>query len=546
MILRNYQDECVDEVFHHLEQVKSTLIVLPTGTGKTIVFATVAHRWPNKRVLVVAHREELIFQAVEKIKAVTGEVPAVEMADLRADVADGWIDQARIVVTSVQTMCRPNRMEQFRPEDFGLLIIDEAHHAPAPIYRRVIDYYGRNPDLRILGVTATPDRHDEEALGRVFESVAYNLEIYQAIDDGWLVGIDQQFVRVEGLDFSAIRTTAGDLNGGDLEAVMVAEKILHGVVVPTIELARDTPTLVFASSVAHAERMAEIANRHRGGCGFCLHGKTPREERRAVLDRYRRGEFQFLFNCGLFLEGFDETRIGCVAIARPTKSRALYAQMIGRGTRPLAGTVDEAWMEAEDRKERIALSDKPSLLVLDFVGNSGRHKLISVADVLGGNYSDDVVEKATRSAQAKSARGEAADMMTELAEARKRAEEEERQRRRAVIARARYGTVRVCPFDVFEVEPRREPGWHKGRLPTPKQLEVLAKSGIPTDGVSFWQASQLIDQVISRRSKGLCSFKQAKLLAKYGYDVNTSFEEARRIIDGLAANGWKRPEAAKG
>jgi superfamily II DNA or RNA helicase len=546
MILRDYQDECVADVFGQLEQVKSTLIVLPTGTGKTVVFATVAHRWPDGRVLIVAHREELIYQAVEKIKMITGEVPAVEMADLRADVADGWIDQARIVVTSIQTMSRPNRMEQFRPEDFGLLIIDEAHHAPALTYRRVINYYRRNPDLRVLGVTATPDRHDEEALGQVFDSVAYDLGIHRCIEDGWLCGIDQHFVRVEGLDYSAIRTTAGDLNGADLEAVMVAEKVLHGVVIPTIELARDVPTLTFAASVAHAERMAEITNRHRPGAAFCLHGKTPGEERRAVLDRYRRGEFQFLFNCGLFLEGFDETRIGCVSVARPTKSRALYAQMIGRGTRPLAGTVDEAWMEAVDRKERIALSDKPCLLVLDFVGNSGRHKLISVADVLGGNWSDDVVERATRSARARSARGESADMMAELATACKQAEEEERQRRQAVIARARYGTVRVCPFDVFEVEPKREPGWHKGRLPTPKQLEVLARSGIPTENVTFWQASQLIDQVISRRAKGLCSFKQAKLLARFGYDINTSFEDARTIIDGLAANGWKRPAAAQG
>jgi superfamily II DNA or RNA helicase len=544
MILRDYQDECVAEVFQHLEQVGSTLVVLPTGTGKTVVFATVAKLWPGKRVLIMAHREELIFQAVDKVSAVTGEPPAVEMAELRADQADGWIDQARVVVTSVQTMCRPKRLEQFNPGDFGLLIIDEAQHATAETYRRVIEYYGQNPDLRVLGVTATPDRHDEEALGKVFESVAYNLEIPQAIEDGWLVGIDQRFVRVDGLDFSLCRTSAGDLNGADLEAVMVAEKVLHGVVAPTLELARDVPTLIFASSVAHAERMAEIINRQQPGGAFCLHGKTPREERRHVLDRYRRGEFQYLCNCGLFLEGFDETRIGCVAVARPTKSRALNAQMVGRGTRPLAGTVDEPWMEADDRKERIALSAKPSLLVLDFVGNSGRHKLVSVADILGGDWSDDIVERATRAAQEKSARGEPANVMSELVEARKRLEEEERERRRAVIARARFGTVRVSPFDVFEVEPKREPGWHKGRLPTPKQLEVLGRNGIPADGVSFWQASQLIDQIISRREKGLCSFRQAKLLAKYGYGVDVSFEEARRIIDGLAANGWKRPAAA--
>src|SRR5262249_7704252 len=152
-----------------------------------------------------------------------------------------------------------------------------------------------------------------------------------------------------------------------------------------------------------------------------------------ALWRYKRGEFQFLCNCGLFLEGFDETRIANVVIARPTKSRALYAQMIGRGTRPLPGLVDENWMEADDRKEAIAQSTKPRLLVLDFVGNSGRHKLVSCADILGGKCTDDVIEKATAAARKKSTLGEPANVMEEIRLAQQQAEEEERRRRQAVI-----------------------------------------------------------------------------------------------------------------
>jgi superfamily II DNA or RNA helicase len=365
-----------------------TLAVLPTGTGKTVCFAHVAKTWLDSdrgRVLIMAHREELIQQAADKVLQVTGLHADIEMGESRADQCS-LIDQAPVVITSVQTMCRPNRHERFDPRQFGLLIVDEAHHATAPTYRRVIDHFAQNPDLRILGVTATPDRADEEALGQAFESVAFTYEIETAIQDGWLVPIEQQFVQVQGLDLSGCRTTAGDLNEGDLARIMETEENLHGVVHPALELAGDRPSLFFMASVAHAERGAEIANRHQAESAVCLHGKTPRDERREKLKAFSRGEFQHLFNCGLFLEGFDETSIAVVAMARPTKSRALYAQAVGRGTRPLPGLVD-GLDDAAARRRAIAMSHKPGLLVLDFVGNSGRHKLVSTADILGGNYS---------------------------------------------------------------------------------------------------------------------------------------------------------------
>lgn len=597
MKLREYQHQCLDEIFGDLAECASTLAVLPTGTGKTIIFSHLSKQWEDGRVLIVAHREELIYQAVDKIERVTGQRPAVEMANLRADEADGWIGEARLVVASIQSLnagprckscvcpncsekatssfdeeaaedlsekatcsrcnglgCLPGcpecmngrryRMLNFDPHQFGLVIVDEAHHSTARTYRRVLDYFRQNKDCKIVGVTATPDRADEEALGQVFESVAFTYEIPDAIRDGWLVDIEQQYVVVEDLDFSTCRTTAGDLNGDDLERVMMAEKALHGVVNPTIELAGDMPTLIFTASVAHAERVAEIINRHRKGSATCLHGKTPSEKRREELLRYKNGEYQFLVNCGLFLEGFDESRIACVAVARPTKSRALYAQMIGRGTRSLPGVVDNDWMDGEGRREAIACSSKPALLVLDFVGNAGRHKLISTADILGGNVSDEIVDMARATAAAQSANGQRVNMATEIRAAQERAEEEARRRRRMVTARASYSTQKINPFDVFEMTSKREPGWHKGRLPSEKQLEVLRKNGLEADGVSFWQANQLITEIFDRREKGKCTFKQAKLLAKFGYSSDTSFDEARGIIDKLAANNWKRPKEA--
>lgn len=526
-----------------------TLTVMPTGTGKTVLFAFVAKHWIDNdlgRVLVMAHREELIFQARAKIEQVTGEVPDVEMADSRADMG-GYHAKSKVVITSVQTMCRESRHSRFDPSDFTLLIIDEAHHATAASYRKVIDHFSQNPNLKILGVTATPDRADEQALGQIFESVAFEYSIQDAIEDGWLVPIEQQFVMVEGLDLSGVRTTAGDLNEGDLTRIMETEENLHGIVDPTIQLAGDTPTLVFASSVDHADRMAEIFNRHRPESAVCLHGKTPREERRDKLRAFSRGEYQYLCNCGLFLEGFDETSIGVVAMARPTKSRALYAQAVGRGTRPLPGIVD-GLEDSEARRLAIGHSRKPNVLVLDFVGNSGRHKLVSTADILGGNYDDNVIELAGNLARKKSARGESSDMLGELKAAQEQIEAEARRRRAAVVAKANFRAQSVNPFDVFDLTPKREPGWHKGRKPTDKQVATLQKFKVPQkdiDGLSFCGASQLLDTLIARMKNNQCTYKQAALLRKHGYSTDVSMKEATGIIDALAKNHWRRPVEAR-
>lgn len=566
MKLRPYQGQAKGSIEVELREHISTLAVLPTGCGKTIVFGHVARDWNGGRVMVIAHREELIFQARDKIQAVAGFEPEIEMGELRAG-RSGLFGNSPVVVSSVQSLnagtscphcdggktvseddsgnaleCHEcldgivRRMQRFNPFEFGLVIVDEAHHATARTYRRAIDYFCQNPDCRVLGVTATPDRGDEAALGRVFDSVAFEYGVVDAINDGWLVPIHQEWVICEDLDFSRVRTTAGDLNNTDLEQILTEEEALHQVVTPTLELSGDMATLLFATSVAHAELMAEILNRHKPKSAICIHGGTPGELRRELLKRYSQGEFQYLCGCGVFLEGFDEPRIQCVAMARPTKSRALYAQAIGRGTRPLFPPSQDT---PELRKSAIAVSAKPRLLVLDFVGNSGQHKLVSTADVLGGNYEQDVIERAVKNSQQQGAKPGGTDMVSELVAAQHDADEERRQQREAVRAKAKFTRQSVDPFDVFDLTPRREPGWHKGREPSEKQRAVLERAGIPTKDVSFHQASQLIDTMFKRRDEGLCTYKQAKILAKYGQPTNIGFAEARAIIDAIAANGWR-------
>lgn len=554
MRLRPYQQQAVDAIFEAWRTCKSTLVVMPTGSGKTIVLASVVKHRPKGRAMLIAHREELIWQGASKIHAVTGVRPDIEMAEMRA--RSGLFDSADVVVSSVQTQNSGarglGRMSRFDPMDFSLLIVDEAHHSTAASYRRVISHFRQNPKLCILGMTATPDRADEEAMGQVFESVAYDYELPAAIDDGWLVPIRQRAVIVDGLDYSSIRTTAGDLHGADLDRVLQYESNLLGISDATIRLSENRKTLVFAVSIEHAKRLAEIFNRYKPGSARMVCGGTPAHERRAIFADYAARKFQFLCNVGVATEGFDDCGIEVVAIARPTKSRALYAQMVGRGTRPLPGVVDIEDIESAEsseqfRRSAIAASPKPCVEILDFVGNSGSHKLITTADILGGNYSERAVEYAHKKAQ--SAGGAPVDVRQALEEAeeelaREKARQDEIARRAGLRAKANFSTQEVDPFGILEIRPRRERGWDIGRQPSEKMVALLERQGIQTGHLTFAQAGQLIQEITRRWDKKECSFKQAKLLQKYGYQSKgITFDQARHMIDELARKGWRRPDA---
>lgn len=503
--LRPYQHEAASAAWDTLVagQKRRTLLVLPTGCGKTIVFAEVARRFrAHGRVLVLAHREELIRQACDKVTRTAGLRCGVEMA---SETSAGGED---VVVATVQTLSRPGRLAGFAPDEFALVVVDEAHHATAASYRAVLDYFA---SARVLGVTATPDRADGTGLGEVFEHVAFTYEIRDAIDDGYLVPIRQRAVHVAGLDLSRVRVTAGDLNEGDLARVLTAEDALHRVAVPAVELAGERPTLVFAASVEHARCLAEVMQRYTQRGVLVLHGGTEAEVRREALAGFAAGRAQFLVNCALFTEGFDEPRIACVAVARPTRSRALYAQMIGRGTRLHEGKAD--------------------LLVLDFRGNAGRHSLASAADVLGGRERPEVLARAKE-------RLESGELAVHEALDAARAEVAEETRRK-VLAQARYQARDVDPFTVLGAAPR--PTAYAGLPATDKQRAALERFRVDVDlaTVSRGEASALLDQLVRRAKSGRCTYRQARVLARYGMDTEVSFDEATRLIDTLARNRWR-------
>jgi superfamily II DNA or RNA helicase len=508
---------------------------LPTGTGKTVVFAEMALRWPTEmgRVLVMAHRYELIDQAAEKVGLHLGETAGIEMGSRReqTEYGHGLLDRSKVLVTSVQTMSREKRQERFDPKNFGLLIIDEAHHAPSKSYRKVIEYFLQNPQLRIVGVTATPQRHDEKAMGDIFQTVAYEMTMLDAIQEGWLVDVEQKLVKVDGLDFSKCRTTAGDLNEKDLELQMMGgtlidrsgeltedqlvaiqnqERMLHAVVSPTIAESQGRPTIVFGVTKAHAERLTEIFMRHPGVTAEFVIDTTPPDERKAIIGRFRSGQTQILVGVGVFTEGFD-SRADVIVIARPTKSRALYQQMIGRGTRPLPGLVDR-YDSAAERREAIGNSVKPCMTVLDFVGAAGQHSLVSAFDILGGNYSEDVIEAAKRR-MAKSGETVAIDealqdAARELEEAAAEAARLAEEKRRKFIEDQEKRRLEQAKR-AEEEKKRREAEWAR-------REKIRAEAQYRTENINPFAGQPIPEQVGVGMFHGGASDKQIKFLMRLG------------------------------
>lgn len=512
--LRPYQEEAVSGALGAIKQDRSTLIVMPTGSGKTRVMTEIAKR-VKLRTLVLAHRDELLQQAVQRFHHDTGH-------RIGLDQAQQFAHDEQVVIGSVQTISRKDRLERFDPKRFDLIMVDEAHHSTATSYRRVLDYFG---DAKVIGVTATPDRADEKAMGQVFDSVAYLYEIEDAIRDGWLCDVVCSRIEIGGLDLSSVKTVAGDLNQGDLDAAMAVEEVLLGVADATMREAGDRKTLVFTTSVANAHKLAEIMNRHRHDCARAVDGKTEIDLRRETLGDHKDGAYQFLVNVGIATEGYDDPTISCVAIARPTKSRALYTQMAGRGL-------------------RIA-PNKENCLLLDFVGNSGRHKLASALDVLGGRYTEEE-EEIAQEIVAKNPGMKARDAMeaAKAQEEKRKREEEEAARRAAIRAKAIYTKQTVNPFSVFHMDVEHDTEMAArfgGKIASEKQISCLTKFKIPIPpGCTSQLASKLISTAIVRANKHLATFNQLKTLQKYGVnEVNISFDTASAIMDGIAKNGWK-------
>lgn len=523
--LRPYQVAQLRAIAGAWQTEPRTLIVAATGTGKTTTFAEVLRRRRDSgrgRGLVLAHRIELVEQAVARLTA-AGLGVHVESGERMAPIHSLTIaDPADVVVATVQTL-KGRRLERWPVDAFGTIIVDEAHHATAASYRAILDRFAA---ARILGVTATPDRGDRVALGHVFPHLAHEYNLRQAIEDGFLAPIRALAIDTPSVDLSTVRVTnqehGRDLSAEDLAKAMRGEAALLEIAGPIAQEIGERQALVFVPSVELAHEVARVL-RGKGLRAAALDGTASKEERATVLQSYHRRDVQCLVNCALFTEGFDAPETSMVAIARPTKSRALYAQMVGRGTRLAPGKAD--------------------CLVLDLRPENAGHSLVCTVDLLAGeDLPDDEREEARRAAMA----GEDVLAAVRKGEESAKAKEAKRRRDEAVVtADVRYRRFERDPFAELGID--GEIGSASGPRATFAQLEALKRIfGDLPKTPSRGEASHLMAEITRRRQRGLCTIKQMRQLASRGLRTELTFEEAGQAMNALAAAGWRMtPEIAE-
>jgi len=356
--LRDYQQEAIDAVLRARRAgVRRMVVCLPTGSGKTVIFSELA-RMARRQVLVLAHREELLNQAQEKLQAAVGDgrLVAIERADERAPAA------ASVVVCSIRSLHETRLRALLKGRDVGLVLYDECHHAVAEDNRRVLRQLGcfdRAWSGTLVGLTATTNRADGQGLDTIFEQIVYSRGVADLMDAGWLARLRGYRVGTEA-DLRGLRSGALDFAEDELaEVVDVQER--NGLVARSIqELARDRRTLIFCVTVAHARNLTHALNRLGVAAGLVYGAMKPEQRRRALAD-FRAGRLTALANVGVLTEGFDDPGVSCIAMARPTRSEALYAQCVGRGTRLMPGKKDCLVLDFVDLSD-LSLVSLPSLM----------------------------------------------------------------------------------------------------------------------------------------------------------------------------------------
>ncbi len=511
--LRPYQQAARDAIHAEWDAGHTrTLLVLPTGTGKTIVFASVAADQvrAGDRVLILAHRGELLEQAADKLRRATGLGSAVEKAG--STCLGSWFN---VVVGSVQTLQRTARLERFPHDYFGTIIIDEAHHAITDGYRRILDYFS---GAKVLGVTATPDRGDMRNLGEVFDSLAFEYKLTDAIKEGYLCKIMAQTIPLQ-LDITSVTMSGGDYAVGDLGTAL--DPYLEQIAAEMARRCKSRKTVVFLPLIKTSQKFRDLLNAH-GFRAAEVNGQS--DDRRQVLADFDAGKYNVLCNSMLLTEGWDCPSVDCVVVLRPTKVRSLYSQMVGRGTRLSPGKTD--------------------LLLLDFLWMTDKHELCRPADLVcedrtvARQMTEHLAETGCPEDIEEAAAQASEDVVAQREEALAKQLEEQRRKKAKLVDPLQY-EMSIQAEDLAGYVPAF--GWEAGP-PSEQQTAALEKLGILPDAVeSAGKAALLLDRLNKRRDEGLTTPKQIRCLEKYGFQhVGTwSFEAARHMIDRIAAQGWR-------
>lgn len=515
MQLRPYQQEAKDSIFEQWKNgIQKTLLVLPTGCGKTIVFAKVAEECVRRgdRVLILAHRGELLDQAADKIANSTGLGCATEKAEQTC--LGSWF---RIVVGSVQSMMREKRLNQFPEDYFNTIIIDEAHHCISDSYQKVLQHF---PEANVLGVTATPDRGDMKNLGTVFESLAYEYTLPKAIKEGYLSPIKAVTIPLQ-VDLTGVGMQSGDFKAGDLGTAL--DPYLHNIAEEMKKYCKDRKTVVFLPLIKTSQKFRDILNEN-GFYAAEVNGDS--QDRAEILEAFDRGEYNVLCNSMLLTEGWDCPSVDCVVVLRPTKVRSLYCQMVGRGTRLSPG--------------------KDHLLLLDFLWHTERHELCHPAHLICEN--EEVAKQMTKNLEnaacpvdiEEAERSAAEDVVAQREEALAKQLDEMKRRKRKLVDPLQF-EMSIQAEDLAGYVPAF--GWEMAP-PSDAQKKTLEKLGISSDEIdNAGKASKLLERLDKRKQEGLTTPKQIRFLESRGFQhVGTwQFETAKNLIDRIAGNGWRIP-----
>lgn len=518
MELRPYQEEARQAVEKQWEQVDKTLLVLPTGTGKTVVFSKIIEDRVRQgsRALILAHRGELLDQAADKLASATGLMCATEKAE--QSCLGSWF---RVVVGSVQTLMREKRLNKFGSDYFDTIVVDEAHHCISESYQKVLKHF---PEAKVLGVTATPDRGDMRNLGSYFESLAYEYTLPKAIKEGYLCPIKAQTIPLK-LDLSSVSVQAGDFKAGDIGTAL--DPYLVQIAEEMGKVCHDRKTVVFLPLIKTSQKFCKMLN-EAGFAAAEVNGDS--KDRAEILKDFENGRYNILCNSMLLTEGWDCPSVDCIVVLRPTKIRSLYCQMVGRGTRLSPET------------------GKTELLLLDFLWHTERHELCHPAHLIC--ESEEVAKKMTENIEEagcpvdiEEAEAQAAeDVVAQREEALAKQLKEMRSRKRKLVDPLQF-EMSIQAEDLSGYVPSF--GWEMAP-PSEKQLRTLEKLGIYPDEIdNAGKASKLLNRLDARRKAGLTTPKQIRFLEGRGFKhVGTwEFTAAKNLIDRIAGNGWRVPRS---
>lgn len=515
MQLRPYQREAVNAVHEQWGQGRQrTLLVLPTGCGKTIVMSQLAQDTVDGggRALIMAHRGELLEQAADKLRVANGLESAVEKAQ---NTSLG--SMFPVTVGSVQSLCRENRLSKFPADYFDTIMVDEAHHVLADSYQKVLGHF---PKARVLGVTATPDKLMKKQMGTYFDSLAFEYSMRQAVKDKYLCPIKALMIPLE-MDMRKVGVAEGDYRADEIDSAL--EPYLAQIADEMVEHCQNRRTVVFLPLISTSQKFCDMLQK-RGFRAVEVNGESP--DRKQILEDFDNGRYDVLTNSMLLTEGWDCPGVDCIVNLRPTKVRALYQQIIGRGLR--------------------LYPEKDHLLVLDFLWLTERHDLCKPSCLVAKDEAQ--AERIDRLIQEQG--------LVDLMEAEEQAEKDAVREREESLARQLHQmrtrpkrlvdplqfALSIAAEDLANYTPSF--AWEMGP-PSQKQLEYLEKLGILSGSVeNMGKASLLIDRLTQRQKEGLSTPKQIRCLERYGFmHVGTwSFAVANNMISRLSARNWQLPK----